>query len=976
MPEGINLSGILESSSYRRFTSLDAVHTVEVPPNIRRGTFKFKRKGKGEYIVPSSSPLTFSKMDKSMLEEMWSRLTRSNFDFDDLGNKFPTDLVFEVKRAYYALRFWSLTPGPKRYTSEEILRSSLMLGPSYAERLSDEWDYGVRRYFRVPGISTEYMEWDPIVHYNELPPVAYLIRWEEFPDDIEYMKIPLKPFDKDLLEELRSEILESLPDALELPEDIEVLAKVKTSTTLDLDKMKSIPFYQARLTPIGKEFSEIFKGKRTIIPVGPSNTRDAVVTTIDTYNSVKWCDLVMTRLLDGESESLVSNSPQVFLGRLRRMTKIPRAGQMYWLRDIKKCGLTFPRELFHLLQDCLVEKYPGKSFTRFNIFRHYSIWDENNKPVKTVRGYCLGMANNLVTYIQCMLSKMLLKRIPPHIEVEALYGNDDSCLKIWTQDGLLSSVDAMMIQCEDFDILDRLNVITNDKKSFWSWYPILFEEYGHQDFKIKHSRIACALSSAMLAPDIKYAKFLTSSISMALWDNGDWIEAPLRELISKWGYEYYPDEASYDYLLGGWVSIRSVGMNPMLRMIESSPDELLQPMWIAMNQLNSFQKEVIRPVMKGTVTENYSVTGQLLNITYVDTEIYDVPSLPIETIYLDKKGYKDFYESIYRFNRNPYHEMSRRLTRVTSRHIGKALDKTVLQEFAMRNFNKLAIPHSHVLRSTAIYEIDQNRNLDCHTLLRNSLSRYLKLLKENHLLMFPGIDIPSSGEYPYVVNYDATPYTDDVYGVTTLDGDIPEGIYQYSTNPWLPLYEYVKNFELFPLTLYRVMEDKAHLPIWFMNKSYRDSREVSIAYNFIDEGEWMVDDILEILRDTITLDDADKPQKKFTPGICFMCDMSVCGWDAQDDIFTLNDDSCTVCLLGDQLWRTRKRSILADSIKERQEESSRLPLIRSRMKYLIDTYFPGLHEATSRFLQEGDSDILDVYAPMDEDEGLFGMFDS
>jgi hypothetical protein len=317
-----------------------------------------------------------------------------------------------------------------------------MLGPIYAERLSDEWDYGIRRHFRVSGISLEFSSWDPIIHYNELPPISYLIRWRETSNDIDYMKIPLKPFNKDLIEELRSEILDSLPEDLELPADAEVLSKVKTSTTLDLDKMKTIPFYQARLSPDGSYFSRIFKGKRAIIPVGPANTRDAVVTTIDTYNSVKWCDLVMTRVLDSEPESLVNNSPQVFISRLKKMTKIPKRGQMYWLRDIKKCGLTFPRELFHLIQECLSEKYPDKDFSRFDIFRYYSIWDEDGKPIKTVRGYCLGMANNLVTFIQCMLSKMLLKRIGPSIKVEALYGNDDSCLKIWTEEGILNPVDA------------------------------------------------------------------------------------------------------------------------------------------------------------------------------------------------------------------------------------------------------------------------------------------------------------------------------------------------------------------------------------------------------------------------------------------------------------------------------------------------------------------------------------------------------
>jgi hypothetical protein len=977
MPERLNLSDILNWSSYKRFKRLDAAFDVKIPKEISPGTFKFKRKGKGEYLIPSSKPLNFSKMDKSILEETWSRLTRSKFDFEALGDYCPYDLKFEIMRTYYALVFWWFTPGHKRYTVEEILRSSLMLGPSYAEKLADEWDYGIRRYFRIPGIYQDFQSWEPITHYNELPPIAYLIRWEEFPTDIEYMKIPLKDFDEDLLEELRCEILDSLPDNLELPEDIEVLAEVKTSTSLDLDKMKTIPFYQARQSQRGSEFSQIFKAKRSIIPIGPTNTRDAVVTTIDTYNSVKWCDLVMTRLLDEEEESLVNNNPQIFIKRLKKMTRIPRRGEYYWLRDIKKCGLTFPRELFHLLQECLSEKYPDKDFSRFNIHRYYSIWDLDNKPVKTVRGYCLGMANNLVTYIQCMISKMLTKRIPSYISMESLYGNDDSCVKIYVKGEDISGVDAMLIQSEDYNLLNGLNIITNDKKSFWSWYPILFEEYGHEDFKIKHSRIACALSSAMLAPDIKYAKFLTSAISLALWDQGDWLESPIREITSKWGYEYYPEEINYDYLLGGWFSIRSKGLNPMLRMIENCPDKLIQPMWVAMNQMNHFQKMVIRPVMKGTVTKNFSVTGQILNVTYVDTELYDIPELPIETIYLDKKGYNDFYESIYRFNRSPYYEMSRRLRKVMSQHIGKAIDRQTLQEYSLRNFNKLAIPENYASNVNRILEIHKNRNLDCHSLMRNSLSRFLEELKDKHLLMFSSKDLPPSGEYPYVVNYDATPYTERIYGITTLNGEIPEGIYQFSTNPWLPLYEYFMEFDCIPTTLQRIVPDKPHLPIWFMNKQYRNSREISIAYINMDSGEDFVDSLIEILREAED-DPIIEEKRKLTPLVCAYCNFGVKPWDKVNDLYNVGDYSCVLCMAGDQLWRARKRSTLSSDIKERQEFAANIPIIKARIRHLMRRYFPERLHEISDYLQEiSDSDDI-FYAPIDEDdEGpLIDMFGS
>jgi hypothetical protein len=646
---------------------------------------------------------------------------------------------------------------------------------------------------------------------------------------------------------------------------------------------------------------------------------------------------------------------------------------MYWLRDIKKCGLTFPRELIHLVQECLSRKYPDKDFSRFNIFRYFSIWDENGKPVETCRGYGLGMANNLVTFIQCMISKILLKRIPPHIEVEALFGNDDSCLKIWTKDGLLDEIDAMMIQSEDFEILRGLNIITNDKKSFWSWYPILFEEYGHPDFKTKHSRIACALSSAMVAPDIKYAKLLSSSISLSLWDNGDWIETPLRKLISKWGYEFYPEEAKYDYLLGGWISIRSKGLNPMLRMIDDCPMDLLRPMWIAANKMNDFSKKVIRPILEGSVTKNYSVTGSILDITYVDTEIYDIPELPVETLYLNRESYKKFYASIYRFNRFPYAEMARRLRQVVSSPVEPILDKYAFKLYCLKNFKKLAIPQSFVISDSPIFEIRKSENLDCHSLTRNSLSRYIMELKMKNLLMCPDLGVTASGEYPFVMTYDATPFNEKIEGVTTLDGEIPDGIYQYSTNPWLPLYEYVMEFDKFPTVLSRIVSDKAHLPIWFMNKKYEESREVSIAYHMMGCGEAAVDEILADLRKSRQkLSTESDPINRTRPRICMVCDMGSNGaFNVVDDIFNIFDDSCMMCILGDHLWRARRLSQMGNSVEERIECTVQIPMLRNRIRRAIARHFPLLEEAIDRYVQSVADPETDFFEGNSDEEGGF-----
>jgi hypothetical protein len=949
---------------------------TQVPP-LKRGEFKFKRKGRGEYIVPSSAPIDFSEYSDEYLEEIWSRYYSSKFDDSSLLH-IDSNLSYEIRKCYRALCFWEDTPGAKRYTKEEILRSTLLLGPSYAEKLSDEWDYGIRRSHRVIGVLQDYEDWQPVRHYNELPPVSYLIRWKETSNDIEYMKIPLQPFDKDLMEELKNEILENLPDNLEFPTDIEIFAEVKTSTTLDLDRMKSIPFYKGRLTPEGTCFSQIFKARRSIVPVGPANTRDALVTTIDTYNSVKKCDLVLGTILDDIEESLVCSSSQEFKRRIDKASATPRrfGKQLYWLRDIKKCGLTFPRELIHLLQECLSETYPDKDFSFFNIYRNYSIFDEDGKPIKTHRGYGLGMANNCITFIQCMLYNLISRRIPEFIHMESFFGNDDSLFKVWIDDGDIDPIDAMMIQDIDYEILNKLNVIVNDKKSFWSHYPIIFEEYGKEEFKKKDSRLACALSSALLAPDIKYAKMLTSSISMVLWDPGDWIATSMARISDYWGYEYYPEESSYDYSLGGWLSIKSKGCSLALRQIMNSPDDIKDNIWLAVQEVSHFQTEVLKPILKGSVTKNYSVTGSILNVTYVDIDLYDIPELPVEMIYLDRKGYEDFYESIYRFNRNPYAVISSRLKRITAYRPAEDIDRVSICEYLMSRNSGYAIPEQLVLSSTPIFEIDESARTDCNSLMRNCLSRYIEELRLKNLITCSPLDIDASGEYPYVSTFDRTPFTDRVNKVTTLDGYIPSGIYQYTTNPWLVLSEYYHEYDNLPLSLLRLVGDKAHLPIWFMTKQYRNSREISMSYNLIDQGEETVDLVLSCFREEEDSKLEKDPDKEIQlPDLCFTHRAGYSPWDKIDDIFNTVEENCILCILENQLWSARKRSTLALKLSERYDAMRDTPKIRSRIEHIINKYFPLLVGSISDCTQQMESNDLFGGSQGDSDEeGLLNMF--
>jgi len=980
MIESLRLSDILDKSMYRKGFSSSQASNTSIPTDVISAAFKFKRKGRGEYIIPSSQPLDFSKYSTEHLEELWSRFSSSNYDEESL--KYTDhNLRFEIMKCFNALEFWWLTPGSKRYSREEIMRSTLLVGPAYAERISDEWDYGIRRSHRIKDMFGDFNEWRPILHYNELPPVGYLIRWKETSDDIKYMQIPLEDFNEDLLGELEDEIMTNLPDELEFPKDIEILAEVKTSTTLDLDRMKSIPFYMGRLSPEGSQFSRIFKAKRSVIPVGPANTRDAVITTIDTYNSVKKCDLIMGRVLDEQESSLVNTSSQVFHKRLKDASRTPNqfGSKMYWLRDIKKCGLTFPRQLIHLIQKCLSEKFPDKDFSCFDIYRNYSIFDEDGKPIKTSRGYCLGMANNCVTFIQCMLYNMLEKRVPWSINLKGYFGNDDSILEVSSgknESRIIDETDAMMIQIIDFEMLDGLNIMTNGKKSFWSWYPIIFEEYGKPEFKEKDSRVACALSSALLAPDIKYAKLLTSSLSLAFWSEGSWIAKCLDAITSYWGFEYYPEEIKYDYSLGGWISLRSKGCSLALRNVESAPNDLLQIMWGAYKDHRAFKKNVIRPVLKGSVTKNFSVTGSILNITYVDDDLYDIPELPIEMIYLDRKGYIDFYESIYRFNRSPYKVMASRIRSSILRKPKEDIEKRSFMEYMLSDTNvTFAIPEILVRKSTSIFDVCSDGRTDCDSLRRNCLARFIEQLRIDKIITCSEQKIEPSGEYPFVQSYESTPFTDKVNVLISVNGEIDKSIYQFSTNPWLPLSEYVEEYDRLPLVTEQVVEERKHLPIWFMTKHYRNSREISLAYQMMDMGEEFVCDIIDQIRDIEKKETMDESQKEpVSIDLCYTHQAGYSPWSEVDDIYFASGDECILCIMECQLWRARKRSSTAMSVSERLDAYREIAPLRSRITFFIEKHYPLLLSSLPKCLQS--DEVGNVFAAdIDSDDDMLGFMD-
>jgi hypothetical protein len=976
------MEGIIHPSLlYTGFYNVNNYITGTYKPDnnlVKPSYNKVKKKRGRDIFIPSTDPIVFDEIrTKYDLEEINSRILSSNMDEDILDTLSIDDkFKFEIKRTIHALKFWELTPGQKGLAKEDIFRDTLLMGPAYAEKLSDKWEFGIRRKMTFAIFGRDYSNWERVTNYNYYPPVQYLIRWAEKVQDIDYMTIPLNPFNKGYMEEFSEHLYNLLPDDINIPNDIEVLSLTKTSTSYSFEHGKTIPMYKARQSPDGKRFSQIFKAARSIIPVGPANTRDAVVTTIDTFNSMKWCDLVTLEVLNKFNTSLVNSSSSTFLRRLKKMTRMPQGKCLFYHRDIKKAGLTFPRELFHLVQETLSRKYPDKDFSRFNIYRNYSIY-KDNKPFETVRGYCLGMANNLITLCQCIIYEMIQERVGSNLNLNGLFGNDDSIIRMGVNNWEDVESNCQILEVWDRQICEGLNIMLHNDKTFWSLSPVIYEEYGDPDLSRKGSRLACALSGAFLAPNIKYAKCMVNALS-PLFTGEDWEYTLLNKIISYWGSEYYPSESLYDYQLGGWTSHRSYHCSTVLREIEEMQPSEYDGAFLAMQSIKAFQKALLRPGTSSSITENYSVLGSTYGIMWILNPDALSKHLPYESLFLSKEDYNSFYETLYEFSRRPIKFLAFVDKRTPKIRIpAKSTFLMDLRVMAHSLRGPKAIPDYMIYSTTSLWNKNEIDTIDLPFLwYRNGISRYLQLLKEQKIIRSEAdIHGYAGDEFIYTSEYDTSPFqgNSEIDKYELLDGSIPKGIYQFSSNPWLPINEYAKVYDVIPKELNVLWEDKIHPDDRFTKTDPQDERELAFTRILLPRlGLEQTNEVLEMIREYKA---GEQPEPDIEENEIEFCDEHIgkqlnAGWHA--DRMTFHPiEYCVLCQYIFTWWKTKIVSTTNEDLEIREQKVLEVAAIKNSISKLCSMLRYSIEEIEEMLY--GPPDLFDLDESGSDSGG--GFFD-
>jgi hypothetical protein len=472
-----------------------------------------------------------------------------------LNSEFSDNVKGELIRFLLTLSIWETTPGEKKHNAQWVWQNSLEKGHHFADELDDFFCFGWR----------EAEEWPET--YNFAFPARFLPRFNTPKDDL---SLSLKPTFavpealEDFRETLKS-ILDDIPwDNVRMPSDSEILYDRKTTTSYNKDtKERGIQWHNSMLHP---EFEvNMLVGDRCKVQTVPGSVRDTVIADIRANHSIRWIERTFRHILEYVEESADCLYSSTYLSRLKNYKD---KDGYHALRDIKKCGITYNvKDLFPIIFEEISERKPDDRWQRSNIYKDIRYHDNGSEFV-CKRGYCLGMANHVVTLCNIVISRMARARVYSRIGNRkvsnvTIVGNDDLASVFFPKnnDSRKLAEDYMN---NEHEIHASLGNITNQKKSVVASAGLFYENYTQKGWKNKESLVCNAIACAYLAPDIRTAKLYISSQSDRFCS--PWAFSHLRQLAEYWGPEFYNVETELYVTaeIGGWMHQTSYSLSTAL----------------------------------------------------------------------------------------------------------------------------------------------------------------------------------------------------------------------------------------------------------------------------------------------------------------------------------------------------------------------------------------------------------------------------
>lgn len=499
------------------------------------------------------------------LEYKLIRLSKDNYPRFDLSNipaKYSIDIRTGLARVWISLRAYYESKRPllklraielafKRNGAKTLKRirwKSLMKHVWYSNFCDEpEWwnDSDIDTY--------DIGDVGDIFYYK------YCFPWEEDCEDYKYAFLPVKQKKKSL-EKFR-ETLKSLLDHWDFNIDFEkeeVLYSMSTSKVL-LDSGKTDFLYNE------KNYNKLgfarkrSPGLRCVVFVSPEGTRDTIINKSRDLYSIKAIDhLVLELLYKNEKEYLVDKNTNDFIKRYR---EYHFDSSYVYCRDITKEGITKPRNLLKIMLEELKERCTLFDFVDADFFEHEWLSFDGKTPAGTTRGHGLGMANSLTTLMQIVIFNMVISKFYKQeytdVAIKPLFLNDD-CIFFFKE------YNEIIDFFEEYDdtVLTNLGLIRNKSKSFAAKGGVFCECFlpEYTDKKESFKRRECMLP--LTATNICHAKSMFTLINLEFMDNY------FQEIVTKFGYEFFPDEKDYTPEFGGWIPYKTNRLNLDLIRIE------------------------------------------------------------------------------------------------------------------------------------------------------------------------------------------------------------------------------------------------------------------------------------------------------------------------------------------------------------------------------------------------------------------------
>jgi hypothetical protein len=394
----------------------------------------------------------------------------------------------------------------------------------------------------------EYLDYDDIIHED------YLINWLEKPQDIEEAKVPFKGSIPEEYKKWLEIFLVKLKVTRDIfPDEQDMMGWMSNSTSYN--HLKTFKKYQ-RIHKLKFEdvWPSSFKYERCVIQVSPGNCRDAWKGDVQTLLQLKFYDYIIKNIVKYHSKSAMCNEFQF----QKRLERIKSHDGIYGMIDLKKSGITVPHELISVTLNCLEEflNFPMSHWT--NSIKNASI-QNGDKIVIPKRGVGLGMANSLVTLMNCIIMDTL--------GVDAIIYNDDivMCLKEYDE----------IVSVERFynDVIDW--PVKTEKSIFGDKFVFLEEYYKFDtEWYEKEQRTFMPLADFIFSENIwevkeKFVGFKRAftSVSEELFTSIANLYMEIHGSEYEQGVKFLGPEKILPLELGGWELYEYRGVNPILRII-------------------------------------------------------------------------------------------------------------------------------------------------------------------------------------------------------------------------------------------------------------------------------------------------------------------------------------------------------------------------------------------------------------------------